>query len=577
MRLLNSTTLDFQVFNDEQLPPYAILSHTWGDEEVSYQDHSFMQRLAVVPKELRENAAYTAVLESAAGLDFMTVDKIPINQRAGYRKIKQTAKIAKEMDLKWLWVDTCCIDKSSSAELQEAINAMYRWYQQSTFCLVYLEDCEAKLDGRPTEEDLEEMLMSSKWITRGWTLQELIAPRAVTFYDSAWQPITEKLKSLPTIHRVTRIPEYVLATGNTSQASVAQRMSWAAHRTTSRVEDIAYSLLGIFEVHMPMLYGERANAFLRLQEEIIRKTPDDSIFAWTSMNGSRSKYRGMLARSPKEFEKCINVSRGYGNFAISNMGLRIEMDTMRIKSDQGDESVYLGLLNARLHGQNQNTYISIEFQNLVDHNCVRISSDHIENWHKKRLQDFVKRTLYFEHLPRIPPPPHFKSRMVHSVHFRRAAVDYPVPAYKIQTMRPSELTTLSPPQMIVPHRPEQYQHDFRFPVLEDMFLACAKLTHVEHREDVVLPYPPMLLLIGYNKKLGHSWCQILEASAHPEIGAPIESWHDALHELKAHQTGSTRAFFNTGIPGINRTNIYLSLKIVEDELCLMVNIDGLIV
>jgi hypothetical protein len=261
------------------------------------------------------------------------------------------------------------------------------------------------------------------------------------------------------------------------------------------------------------------------------------------------------------------VSRGYGNFAISNMGLRIETDTMRIKSDQGDESIYLGLLNARIHDQNRNTHISIEFQNVVDHNCVRISSYHIENWHEKRLQDFVKRTLYFEHLPRIPPPPHF----------RRAAVDYTVPAYKIQTMRPSELTTLSPPQNIVPHHPEQYQHDIRFPVLEDMFLASAKLTHVEHREDVALLYPPMLLLIGYSKNFGHSWCQILETSANPEIGAPIESWHDALHELKAHRTGSTRAFFDTGIPGRNRTNTCFSLKIVEDELCLMVNIDGLIV
>jgi hypothetical protein len=151
MQLLNSTTLDFQVFGDGALLPYAILSHTWGNEEVSYQDHQFLRRLAVVPKELRENAAYTVALEAVAGLDSTTANEIPIKRRAGYHKIKQAAKIAKELNLKWLWVDTCCIDKSSSDELQEVINTMYRWYQQSTVCLVYLEDCEASFAGQQTE------------------------------------------------------------------------------------------------------------------------------------------------------------------------------------------------------------------------------------------------------------------------------------------------------------------------------------------------------------------------------------------------------------------------------------------
>lgn len=168
MRLLHSTTFEFKVFNDEELPPYAILSHTWGDEEVSYQDQRFLQRLVALPDNLRKNEAYIAALEAAAGLDFTMMGRGDIGDRAGYRKLEKTAKIAKEMNLDWFWADTCCIDKSSSAELQEAINSMYRWYQNSTYCIVYLEDAEFDMIGNPIEGELERMLRDSKWITRGW-------------------------------------------------------------------------------------------------------------------------------------------------------------------------------------------------------------------------------------------------------------------------------------------------------------------------------------------------------------------------------------------------------------------------
>ncbi|KAF2831711.1 HET-domain-containing protein, partial [Ophiobolus disseminans] len=325
MRLLNSTTMEFKVFNDEELPLYAILSHTWGDEEISYQDQRFIQRLAALPDSLRQNEAYVAALEAAAGLEFTMMGRRSIYDRAGYTKIEMTAKIAKGLNMNWFWVDTCCIDKSSSAELQEAINSMYRWYEKSAYCIVFLEDAEPDIIGSPTEIKLEKMLEHSRWIIRGWTLQELIAPHDVIFYDSAWTFIGEKSRSLSCIRGVTGIPEYVLATGDLSRASVAQKMAWAARRTTSRIEDIAYSLLGIFQVYMPMLYGERENAFLRLQEEIIRTTPDDSIFAWTASEGSLSTYRGLFARSPREFRDSHLVSRGHGTFASSNMGLRIEL------------------------------------------------------------------------------------------------------------------------------------------------------------------------------------------------------------------------------------------------------------
>jgi hypothetical protein len=160
-------------------------------------------------------------------------------------------------------VDTCCIDESSSAELQEAINSMYRWYRNATYCIVFLEDAATSHTMHRTEEAFLEMLQQSRWITRGWTLQELIAPSVVAFYDSAWGFVTEKHQSLRSLRLATGIPEYVLDTSDLSRASVAQKMAWAAKRTTSRVEDLAYSLLGIFQVYMCSC-GFRRRLYVRL-------------------------------------------------------------------------------------------------------------------------------------------------------------------------------------------------------------------------------------------------------------------------------------------------------------------------
>jgi hypothetical protein len=219
MRLLNSTTLKFKVFIDEQLPPYAILSHTWGLEEVSYQEQCFMHRLAALPTESRENEVLIAALEVAAGLEVSSSRGESICKRSGYFKIHHSARLARKWALDWFWVDTCCIDKSSSAELQEAINTMFRWYQNSAHCFVILEDVRLDAKCRNLEQDFWKMLRMSRWRTRGWTLQELIAPSVMTFYDANWTEITTKHKSLYTIHDVTGIPRDVLASGDLSHAS----------------------------------------------------------------------------------------------------------------------------------------------------------------------------------------------------------------------------------------------------------------------------------------------------------------------------------------------------------------------
>jgi len=205
-----------------------------------------------------------------------------IRRRDGYRKILQSCEQAQKDGYEWLWVDTCCIDKRSSAELSEAINSMYRWYENAKVCYAYLQGIP---DPRfPTASDDEKYPDFSgwpEWFSRGWTLQELIAPSNVQFLNKNWQSIGDKRALAPTLVDITGIPEHILIHGLCgNRPCVARIMSWAVNRTTTRVEDRAYSLMGLLDVNMPMLYGEGKNAFHRPQLEIIRSSNDQSIFAW---------------------------------------------------------------------------------------------------------------------------------------------------------------------------------------------------------------------------------------------------------------------------------------------------------
>jgi len=242
MHLINVNTLKLEEFADDiNAPSYAILSHRWEDEEVSYKD-------------LRRGHA---------------------SQRKGYRKIQLCCKQAIEARLQYAWVDTCCIDKRSSSQLSEAINSMFRWYQNATVCYAYLSDVNVNA---PPDSSVRVRSASaigkSQWFTRGWTLQELIAPRELEFYDDNWTCLGTRGYLQDIIAQATRIPVPIL-TGKDkpNQYPIAQRMSWASRRKTTRVEDTAYCLLGIFGVNMPLLYGEGERAFIRLQEEIVSLTP----------------------------------------------------------------------------------------------------------------------------------------------------------------------------------------------------------------------------------------------------------------------------------------------------------------
>ncbi|KAH9905868.1 heterokaryon incompatibility protein-domain-containing protein [Xylariomycetidae sp. FL2044] len=227
MRLLNTSTLKLSEFFDDKVPKYAILSHTWDDDEVSFH-------------EVETPAART---------------------KKGFAKIQGCCSTALRSGYVWVWIDTCCIDKSSSAELSEAINSMFRWYREADMCYAYLSD--------------------SRWFTRGWTLQELLAPYFIEFHDMHWIYIGGKHNHNEAISEITQIPAHLIKHGwLISHSSAAECISWVSRRTTSRREDMAYCLLGLLDVSMPILYGEGHKAFLRLQEEIIKTRYDQTLLAW---------------------------------------------------------------------------------------------------------------------------------------------------------------------------------------------------------------------------------------------------------------------------------------------------------
>lgn len=192
-------------------------------------------------------------------------------------KIIRCCAYAKANGYGYIWVDTCCIDKTSSAELSETINSMGEWYARADVCYAYLYDVD--VEEKPREQGSR--FRRNKWFTRGWTLQELVFPRRVVFLSCDWKILGTKGSLCRELEDITSITSDVLTGGRDLQSvSIAARMSWASRRQTTRLEDEAYCLLGIFGVHMSTIYGEGRNAFIRLQEEILKTTSDQSLFAW---------------------------------------------------------------------------------------------------------------------------------------------------------------------------------------------------------------------------------------------------------------------------------------------------------
>ncbi|KAJ8130766.1 hypothetical protein O1611_g2863 [Lasiodiplodia mahajangana] len=304
MRLLNCRSKSLEAF-PKDIPKYAILSHTWDKEEVVF-------------------------------CDFKDINLDHICMK-GWYKVERSCEQAIQDGLDYIWIDTLCIDKSSSAELSEAINSMFQWYRNSSLCYAYLYD----LPSLAFEE--------SRWFTRGWTLQEMIAPKEIKFYDRNWEFRGTKSALIRQLHDITSVDRSILLGGSLRLISIARRLSWAAKRETTRVEDMAYCLLGLFDISMPMLYGEGHNAFRRLQEEIVKEYDDHSLFAWK--NTASSEYTGLFAKSPADFVDSANIvptlGRGSEPTVVTNRGVRITARLAKSEEEFQDDSTVFAVLNCR--------------------------------------------------------------------------------------------------------------------------------------------------------------------------------------------------------------------------------------
>jgi hypothetical protein len=318
IRLIKTDDLSLHTFAGDSIPTYAILSHRWEDEEVTLQDL------------LAGNA----------------------QQKAGWEKVRRFRQYALSKGHQFIWMDTCCIDKSSSAELSEAINSMFKWYRKAAVCYAYLCDVPSLIIPEPA--DWLHGFRISEWFTRGWTLQELLAPRNLIFVSKTWDELGTRASLSREVSAITRIPEKPLVLGWSSQDRfggpqfcVAQILSWASTRRTTLVEDTAYSLMGLLHINMPLLYGEGMNAFIRLQLEVMAKYDDDSLFAWRVPPRSQNPagnlvlnkslglheefwWGSLLAPTVRLFEGCerhflhLETSDDGRLFSMTNKGIRVE-------------------------------------------------------------------------------------------------------------------------------------------------------------------------------------------------------------------------------------------------------------
>ena len=338
MRLINIKTLQLRVFVRD-FPEYVIVSHRWHEDPA--QEATLQRYQAYIKSQQGSQRSLASCDNGSPAKDAPNV---------GIMKVLAACQIAIRRRVDWLWIDTVCIDKTNNVELSEAINSMYDWYRRCEHCLVYLHDVVTDTESGPGS------LGQSEWFKRGWTLQELIAPASMMFFDSKWHRIGTKDELKVVIHGITGIPVDVISNAaHASMCCVAQRMSWAAMRKTTREEDIAYCLLGLFDISMELLYGEGAEkAFRRLQLKILEEREDESILSWSIPEGemtakgqmriadesrrgledeTRCAVTGLLATMPRHFADrgSVKISDHYvpdTPIRVTSRGIDMPRDVM---------------------------------------------------------------------------------------------------------------------------------------------------------------------------------------------------------------------------------------------------------
>ncbi|KAL0945654.1 hypothetical protein HGRIS_014808 [Hohenbuehelia grisea] len=301
---------------------YAILSHRWEKDELDYT------KAKALPQNFLQRRF----------------------KSQGREKIRKFCEQASQYSCDYVWFDTGCIDKSSSSELEESIRSMFNWYRNSEICIVYLAGTKSMLD--PHKKD--------DWFKRGWTLQELLAPPRMKFFNSDWTPTTSSQYDIDRTTTLTRrVPEFSVRLSAASGIYPVERLHnyvpgveqarevlhWASARQTTRPEDMAYCLIGLLNLELSVAYGEGyPTAFYRLQVEVMRRTEDRGLFFWS---GSPSSHSSMLAATVFGFRQPVPWSddgvRSDGYYSacldrdptitLTNCGIRMSIPLYSVELD----------------------------------------------------------------------------------------------------------------------------------------------------------------------------------------------------------------------------------------------------
>ncbi|KAM5534111.1 hypothetical protein V8D89_012292 [Ganoderma adspersum] len=370
MRLLHTTTGEFHEFDDDKLEDtrYAVLSHMYAynkEPELSYkalrvvhEDHKYYSAspaplsptttdVHLPPPSSHATDSWSSAISSSSSSPRFWGSIGILDDPRVTPKIREACRIARTDNYDYIWVNTCCINDDSTLEFTEAIHATFRRFSKASICYVYLADVSDSADDSPTRPS-ESPFHYSRWFNRGWTLQELIAPKHLVFVSRSWLRLGTKEDLAGVISDITGIDEDILTHRKPhTDVSVAKRMYWASRRRTTRVEDEAYSLMGLFGVAMQPMYGEGHQAFFRLQQEILMRTQDQSLFAWGTRSPPLQLPAGNTGPNPPpthfppfhDARDSTLFARSTSDFANSRAVDRMSHDTI-LESKLGQQYVF---------------------------------------------------------------------------------------------------------------------------------------------------------------------------------------------------------------------------------------------
>ncbi|KAL9037656.1 MAG: hypothetical protein Q9214_005603 [Letrouitia sp. 1 TL-2023] len=415
LRSLKKRDLFASRFSPEAEPAYAILSHRWCEgvqdsDRIGSSSSSSSRSRNAVRKRPREVTLQDLRRRSLGRL------RRDAALRDSLEKIRGACRRALAEGQRYVWIDSCCIDRTNLFEVSESIRSMFRWYRDAACCLAYLWDVGGDGDRmddsgvllRRRKKKNERQEEYSEWFSRGWTLQELLAPRSLLFFDRRWNKLGTRRALAAEVERATGIPaKYVTDfAGHAQEASVAMKMSWMARRSTTKEEDTAYCLFGIIGVSMDVRYGDGRKEFLRLQDKIMREPglQDESIFAWRRSYPrgypEASKCSGLLAPWPDAFEQSGDVRlrpekyRSRGPYELTKDGLRLPVP-ISIAGEAGYGN-FLGRIKAlrnALFGTTRSLPLQCWMETLEGWRTISLTIRKVNgNWQRVQNDSFEQRT-----------------------------------------------------------------------------------------------------------------------------------------------------------------------------------------